>query len=238
MGRAVSDEQKKLQDTNLKCFDDWLSANRKTLVPKPNKAVIYAGFEPPEYKAVKRQMTSDPEMGRMWQRIEDINKKVKKVEGQAKYDLLNDVLKRCKRPPNLVDTQGPNAGNKISGISNMLDYATTIGSEKLGLIHKGKIGYIWDELSGAYVANSKGEVAILEGRTRKNKRVTIGFTMIRKELAELWKRKDLPAATRENAAAMISGYLTYYDGQAQMSKDIVKEAREVMRKARVARKGR
>jgi len=238
MGHASSEEMKKFQAANLKTFDIWLSSNGKELKPKPNKAVIYAGFDPGELRKTKNLLTSDSGMSKMWQKIEAINNDVKKYEGQAKYDLLTDVLKRRGSPPALLNTQGPKPGSVVTGISNMLDYADTIGNEKLALIDKGKINYIWDSLSAKYVENSEGEVTLLEGRTRDNKRVTLAFTMVRAELESLWKRKDLPDATKKNAAHMIAGLMTYYDGQAQISDKIVKEAREVMKQARIALKGR
>jgi|GEM_PF-6844735 len=96
--------------------------------------------------------------------------------------------------------------------------------------------YVRGELSATCVTNSDGVVTILEGRTAQNKRVTDEFTMFQKELEALWKRKDLPDATRQNAAAMIAGYLTHYDGQRQLSEQIVLDAHAVMRKARHTRK--
>lgn len=238
MGHAASDDMKKFQVANLKAFDSWLSSNGKNLVPKKDEAVIYAGHDPGKLSKAKTLMTSDPDMSKMWRKIEAINNDVKKYQGQKKYDLLTDVLERCKSTPKLVAAQGPEAGREVARIPNMMQYAKLIGNEKYAYIDKGEIHKLWDKLSGAYVANSEGEVNILEGRTAANKRVTIAFTMVRAELETLWKRKDLPDATKKNAALMIAGLMKYYDGEAQLSEKIVKEAREVMKQARVALKGR
>lgn len=238
MGHSVSAEAQKLQVANFKAFESWLSSNRSKLVPVTNKAVIYAGLDPGALRNAKKLLSTDPQMTRMWQTIESINRDIKETTGQVKYDLLNDVLKRCGSSPKLLHVQGSKAGSAVNGLSNLLAYANTVSDEKAGYIEKAKIAEVWGQLSETYVTNSEGEVTLLEGRTTHNKRVTMAYVMVRKELEALWKRKDLPDATKKNAAQMIAGFMTHYDGQAQISEKIVKEAREVMKQARIARKGR
>ncbi len=238
MGHAASDAMQGYQRDNLKAFESWLSSHGKDLASKTDKAVIYAGHDPAALRKTEKLLTSDADMSKMWQKIEALNKEVKEHEGQAKYDLLTDVLERCNSTPELRSAVGPEIGTKVIGIKNMLLYTKLVGNEKYGYINKAKIQYMWDKLSGAYIENSKGEVTLLEGRTAHNKRVTIAFTIVREELETLWKRKDLPEATKKNAALMISGIAKHYDGQMQMGEKLVKEAREVMKQARIALKGR
>lgn len=238
VGHADSEESKANRAANLKAFNIWLSENGKKLASKPDKAVIYAGHDPAALRRTEKLLNSDPDMSKMWRKIEALNKEVKEHEGQTKYDLLTDVLERCTNTPELLNAQGPEAGTKVIGMKTMLIYTKLVGNEKYGYVDKNKIQYMWDKLSAAYVENSKGEVTLLEGRTAVNKRVTIAFTMVREELEKLWQRKDLPDATKKNAALMIAGLEKHYDGQVQMGERIVKEAREVMKQARIALKGR
>jgi hypothetical protein len=221
----------------LKAFDNWLVSNGQLLRSRYGKAIIYAGIEPSEFRKAKQKLPVDSDLKKIWEKVEAINSEVEKLEGRSKYDLLTDVIKRCSKSPTLKHTHGPESGSDISGIKSLLHYTKVIENKQFSAIDKNKIKYVWGQLSATYVANSEGEVTILEGRTAQNKRVTLAFTMVQKELEALWKRKNLPEATQKNAAAMISGYLTHYDGQRQLSEEIVREARDVMRKARQKKKG-
>ena len=131
---------------------------------------------------------------------------------------------------------GPDSRSIVRDISGLQGYIKFLEDELFAVIDKDMLKYVRGELSATCVTNSDGVVTILEGRTAQKKRVTDEFTMFQKELEALWKRKDLPDATRQNAAAMIAGYLTHYDGQRQLSEQIVLDAHAVMRKARHTRK--
>lgn len=238
MGHPDSKETKKFQDDNLEAFNSWLNSNGKKLESKPDQAVIYAGYDPAALRKTAALLKSDSDMSKMWRKIEALNAEVEKHKGQKKWDLLTDVLKRCTSVPELINARGPEIGTKVIGIKTMLIYTKLVGDEAYGYIKKSEIQKMWDKLSGAYIENSQGEVTVLEGRTATNKRLTIAFTMVREELEKLWTRKDVPDATRKNAALMIAGLEKHYDGQVQMGEKIIKEAREVMKQARIALKGR
>lgn len=237
MGHDRAAETIALQKQNLKAFDDWITAKGSLIFPIPGKAVIYAGFPPAELARIKTTLTAKGDhaepLRAMWKLIEEHDKKAREMTGQVSYDKLNDVLKRIKQKdlPKLVATDGADIGHPKK-FADMLECAEKMTDKNWSLVEKGKFNYIWDTLSEQYVKNSRGEVEIWEGRKRDLSRINIGTTLIRKELATLLARKDLPPATKTAAEKLLVGYAKHHKEQEIFSDKMVKAATDSLRAAR------
>ena len=98
MGHDPSSQTAKLQKQNLAAFDTWIKSHGKLILPIPNRAVIYAGFPPADLMKAKSLLTSNQQLRRMWQIIEEVERQIVQITGQVRYDKLNDVLRRLKGP--------------------------------------------------------------------------------------------------------------------------------------------
>lgn len=231
MGHNPPAETVKLQRQNLAAFESWLNAHGKMILPIPNRAVIYAGFPTADLIKVKTILTASDQLRRMWQIIETVESQIRDVTGQVSYDKLNDVLKRLKSPlPKLVEATGANIGHPKK-FSDMLSCAETLTDARWALIEKGKFNHVWDKLSAAYVANSKGDVEIWEGRKANFKRIDASTTLIRAELNALLARTDLPPATRIAAEKIAVSYVKHHKDQKIFSEKLVTSAQASLRAA-------
>lgn len=231
MGHDPPAETAKLQRQNLAAFETWLKSHGNMILPIPNRAVIYAGFPPGDLMKVKTILTASEQLRRMWQIIETVEKQIRDVTGQVSYDKLNDVLKRLRSPlPKLVEATGANIGHPKK-FSDMLSCAETLTDARWALIDKGKFSYVWDKLSEAYVANSKGDVEIWEGRKANYKRIDVSTTLIRAELNALLARTDLPPATRIAAEKIAVSYFKHHKDQKIFSEKLVASSQASLRAA-------
>ena len=232
MGHDAAPETAAWQKKNLGAFEDWLKAHGKMILPIPQRAVIYAGFPPGELMKAKSLLTASDQMRRMWQIIETVDNQIHAVTGRVSYDKLNDVLKRISGPlPKLFEATGANIGHPKK-FSDMLSCAEKLTDPRNALIDKGKINHVWDRLSEAYVANSKGDVEIWDGRKANYKRIDGSTTMIRSELKALLLRDDLPKATRLAAEKIVVSYVRHHQDQKTFSEKLVAEAVASLRAAR------
>ncbi len=232
MGHDKPKQTKELQDKNLAAFDAWIKSHGKMVMPIPNHAVIYAGFPPADLMKVKKLMTSEQQLRGMWKIIEDADKEIREISGQTTYHKLNDVLKRLKGPlPVLVATDGADIGH-TKKFSDMLSCAEHMTDKNWSLIDKGKFNHVWDALSEQYVKNSRGDVQIWEGRKANHQQINISTTLIRKELAALVARNDLPPATLKAASELVVRYVSHHKKQEIYSDKVVDTALKVLRDAK------
>jgi hypothetical protein len=204
----------KAQDDNLKAFETWLNANKKTLAPQTNLGVIYAG-----QKIVGKMLPSgillDGSMKAdatpMWKFIKLWNDMHKQVHGKLRYETVEDVLKRL-TPPRIKWTQGKACGI-IKVMTNMYDCANDLSSDKEQMLAKPARKKVWTALSKVYVANIKGELNILEGVMKDYKRLDETKIMIQTEIPELLKNQDLNAKSRVELQELYKTYKSVYEKQ-------------------------
>ncbi len=214
----------KLQQENWKSFQAWLSKNKKQLSPDTNLGVIYAGQKTvgkllPSGILVGGVMNPDPKP--MWLFIKNWNAMVRRATGKLRYDTIQDVMKRINDYPRTKGVQG-----KANGVyllyKNMYDCANDLADEKKELLAKSDAKNIWKLMSTSYVANIKGDLAILEGIKKGFRRLDDSKIMISTEIPELMKNPSLSAESKTELKKLVMAYKKVYTTHGELGKEIAK----------------
>lgn len=215
--KTLSDAE--AQKANLAAFKAWCGKNRKLIKAKSGKAVVYSGGEYDIKIAFDDKTQKDVVTNtKMWEVLQKINTGKLKGKLPTDYETLEDVLKRIRDHPVLIDRD-----SNEKDFAHVYEYLEWL--KKLSrLFPAPEIDKAWRALSTIYCENAEGDVAFFDGVSEDYGLLENSRILIHDELIALLKNPKLSDKTKKELGTKIGKYGKYLEiEQKRVMKTILNE---------------